>query len=264
MKLTQNTILVAPSSLVALVAMTGTAQATCPYTGAEQVFRPRGDQHNYVLAPDGGFEAGGSGWSLRGGAQVIEGNESHYANEPSDSRSLSLPPSSSAVSPPICMSLDTPLLRMFARNTGEGSSRLRARPTTSCSAWSGPRRSASSPPARTGRPRSRCRPSSPSLDDRRHADPERDPGPDHAAALEGPRHLEAEAASPNQALAAAQETQSAPRSAVRLTKLETFVFILTNRDKSIIRSIARWLGQQGKGEACTCLLDLPTPTSNLA
>jgi len=126
MKLTQNTVLVALSLLVALVALTGSAQAaSCPYTGAEQVFGPWGDRHNYVLAPDGGFEAGGSGWSLRSGAQVVEGNESYYVNEPSDSRSLSLPPGSSAVSPPICMSLDTPLIRMFARNTGEGSSRLR-------------------------------------------------------------------------------------------------------------------------------------------
>lgn len=125
MKLTQNTILVALSLLVAFVALAGTAQAACPYSGAEQVFAPWGDRHNYVLAPDGGFEAGGSGWSLRGGAQVVEGNESHYANEPSDARSLSLPSGSSAVSPPICMSLDTPLIRMFARNTGDGSSRLR-------------------------------------------------------------------------------------------------------------------------------------------
>lgn len=129
MKLTQNTILVALSLLVALVALTGTAQAACPYTGAEQIFRPWDDRHNYVLAPDGGFEAGGSGWSLRGGAQVVAGNESHYVNEPTDSRSLSLPPGSSAVSPPICMSLDTPLIRMFARNTGEGSSRLRVEAT---------------------------------------------------------------------------------------------------------------------------------------
>jgi hypothetical protein len=125
MKLTQNTILAALSVLVALVALAGTAQAACRYTGAEQVFGPWGDRHNYVLAPDGGFEAGGSGWSLRGGAQVVTGNESHYANEPSDSRSLSLPAGSSAVSPPICMSLDTPLIRMFARNTGDPSSRLR-------------------------------------------------------------------------------------------------------------------------------------------
>jgi len=128
MKLTQNaqnTILAALSILVALVVLTGTAQAACPYTGAEQVFGPWGDRHNYVLAPDGGFEAGASGWSLRGGSRVVEGNESYYVNDAADSRSLSLPSGSSAVSPSICMSLDTPLIRMFARNTGDPSSRLR-------------------------------------------------------------------------------------------------------------------------------------------
>jgi hypothetical protein len=129
MKLTQNTILAALSLLVAFVALAGTAQAACPYTGAEQVFRPWGDRHNYVLAPDGGFEVGGAGWSLRGGAQVVEGNESYYLNDAADSRSLSLPSGGSASSPPICMSLDTPIIRMFARNTGDGSSRLRVEAT---------------------------------------------------------------------------------------------------------------------------------------
>jgi len=128
-KLTQNTILLAICAVVALVAFTGSAQAACPYTGAEQVFRPWGDQHNYVLAPDGGFEAGGAGWTLRGGAQTVAGNESYYVNDTADSRSLALPGGSSAVSPPICMSLDTPILRMFARNSGDPSSRLRVEAT---------------------------------------------------------------------------------------------------------------------------------------
>ena len=123
-KLTQNTILIALCAVVALVAFTGSANAACPYTGAEQVFGPWGDRHNYVLAPDGGFEAGAAGWSLYGGARAVEGNESYYVNDPADSRSLSLPAGGSAVSPPICMSLDTPIIRMFARNAGDPSSRL--------------------------------------------------------------------------------------------------------------------------------------------
>jgi hypothetical protein len=125
MKLTR----IVPVALVAFTALAGTAQAACPYSGAEQVFRPWGDMHHYVLAPDGGFEAGGSGWSLRNGARVVDGNESYYLNDADDSRSLSLPPGSSAVSPPICMSIDTPLLRMLARNSGDASSRLRVEAT---------------------------------------------------------------------------------------------------------------------------------------
>ncbi len=100
------------------------AQA-CSYPGAKPVFAPWGDQHSYALAPDGGFESGGAGWTLRGGAQAVAGNESYQLNGPADSRSLALAPGSSATSPPICMSIDTPLLRFMARNTGDPSARLR-------------------------------------------------------------------------------------------------------------------------------------------
>jgi hypothetical protein len=110
----------------ALLALGGPAAAqACNYSGAERVFAQWGDNRNYVLAPDGGFEAGGSGWSLSRGASVVAGNESYYLNDAADSRSLSLPAGSSAGSPPVCMSLDTPMFRMVARNTGDPSSRLR-------------------------------------------------------------------------------------------------------------------------------------------
>jgi hypothetical protein len=115
---------VAATAMVAFAAFAGSAQA-CSYPGAEQVFRPWGDQNSYVLAPDGGFESGASGWSLNGGAKTVAGNESYYLNDAGDSRSLSLPAGSSATSPPVCMSLDTPIFRFLARNTGDPSSRLR-------------------------------------------------------------------------------------------------------------------------------------------
>jgi hypothetical protein len=115
---------VVAAALLALAAFAASAQA-CSYTGAEQVFGRWGDLHSYVLGPDGGFEAGGSGWSLAGGAKAVRGNESYYLHGARDSRSLSLPAGSSATSPSICMSIDTPVLRMFARNTGDPASRLR-------------------------------------------------------------------------------------------------------------------------------------------
>jgi hypothetical protein len=112
-------------ALLALGVFAGSASAACGYTGAEQVFKPWGDQHSYVLGPDGGFEAGGSGWSLSRGAAVVAGNESYYLNDAGDKASLSLPAGSTASSPPICMQLDTPIFRMLARNTGDPSSKLR-------------------------------------------------------------------------------------------------------------------------------------------
>ena len=115
-------------ALLALAVFAGSAQA-CSYSGAEKVFSPWGDQRNYVLAPDGGFEAGGSGWQLSRGAAVVEGNESYYLNDAADSKSLSLPAGSSAASPPVCMALDTPSFRLVARNSGNPSSQLRVEAT---------------------------------------------------------------------------------------------------------------------------------------
>jgi hypothetical protein len=112
------------ASLLALAVFAGAAHA-CSYSGAESVFSPWGDQRSYVLGPDGGFEAGGSGWQLSRGAAVIDGNESYYLNDAGDDSSLSLPSGSSAVSPPVCMAIDTPSFRLFARNSGDPSSRLR-------------------------------------------------------------------------------------------------------------------------------------------
>jgi hypothetical protein len=122
-------LLVTLTAAVAMLAFGAASAQACSYTGAEQVFKPWGDNHHYVLAPDGGFEAGGVGWSLAGGAATVEGNESFYLNDAADKRSLKLPAGSSAVSPPICMSLDTPIFRLLARNTGDPAAGLRVEAT---------------------------------------------------------------------------------------------------------------------------------------
>jgi hypothetical protein len=121
-------IAIATAALALSAAWAGAAQA-CNYTGAEQVFKPWGDQHSYVLAPDGGFEAGGLGWYLGGGAKAVAGNEAFNLGDAADSQSLSLPAGSTAVSPSICMSLDTPSFRLVARNSGDPSSGLRVEAT---------------------------------------------------------------------------------------------------------------------------------------
>lgn len=126
----RKVIAVLAAALIIAVVFAASAQA-CSYTGAKQVFKQWGDQHEYVLAPNGGFESGGSGWSLEGGASVVAGNESFYLNGSGDSKSLSLPAGSSAVSSPLCMSLETPVFRMLARNSGNPSSTLRVEATYS-------------------------------------------------------------------------------------------------------------------------------------
>lgn len=91
----------------------------CPDTGAAQPFLPWGDQSWYVLAPDGGFEQGGGVWSLEDGAVVVAGNESFQVGGAGDSWSLSLPDGSRATSADVCIGLDSPTMRFFARNDGD-------------------------------------------------------------------------------------------------------------------------------------------------
>jgi hypothetical protein len=128
--LRRKVAIVSAMAVVGAVFFAGSAQA-CTYTGAEQKFGAWGDGHNYVLAPNGGFEAGAAGWTLGGGATPVAGNESFFLNSKADSQSLALPAGSSAVSPPLCMSLETPLIRMLARNTGDPSSKLKVESTYS-------------------------------------------------------------------------------------------------------------------------------------
>ena len=112
------------ASMLALAAFAGSAQA-CSSAGAADVFHSWNDQRSYVLAPEGGFEAGAQGWILAGGAKPVAGNESYNLHGIGDRSSLALPAGSSAGSPPVCMAIDTPVFRMMARNTGDPSSKLR-------------------------------------------------------------------------------------------------------------------------------------------
>jgi hypothetical protein len=97
----------------------------CPDADAVQPFLPWGDQSWYVLAPDGAFEQGGDAWSLENGAAVVAGNESFDVGGAGDSWSLSLPDGSRATSADVCIGLDSPTMRFFARNDGDPDASLR-------------------------------------------------------------------------------------------------------------------------------------------
>ena len=81
------------------------------------------DYSHYAFAPDGGFESGGSGWALSGGARAVSGNESFYVHGSSDKTSLSLPAGASATSPPMCISLLSSKMRFVAR--GDAGSKVK-------------------------------------------------------------------------------------------------------------------------------------------
>jgi hypothetical protein len=110
---------------LAVLALPGPALAAgCPDQPLARTFQPWLDPAWYMAAPDGGLEAGGEGWALGGGAAVVAGNEPFYAGDRGDARSLALPAGASATTPAVCVGVEHPTLRFFARNTGSPVSTL--------------------------------------------------------------------------------------------------------------------------------------------
>jgi hypothetical protein len=97
----------------------------CATETLEQPFLRWADAASYALAPGGNFEAGAAGWALRGAAAVKSGNEPFYVHAAGESSSLALPAGSSATSPAVCVGVDHPTLRLFARNGGSFLSMLK-------------------------------------------------------------------------------------------------------------------------------------------
>lgn len=88
----------------------------CTPKPTTQPFKPWGDTTPYTLAPGGHFEGGPVSWSLAGGASIVTGNEPWKVAGAGHSRSLRLPPGATATSPVICVGLEHPTLRFFAKN----------------------------------------------------------------------------------------------------------------------------------------------------
>jgi hypothetical protein len=106
------------ATLVALLAATASPAAAgdellgCGYQASNPFLRFL-DPLPYTLLPGANFESGTAGWRLSGGAKVTTGNEPWYLSGPG-SRSLLLPPGSSATSPPMCMGLVLPVVRLVS------------------------------------------------------------------------------------------------------------------------------------------------------
>lgn len=98
-------------------ASAGLLPGTCASERLTRPFLPWADPMRYVLAPDGGFERGAEGWQLRRGAGVARGNESFFVRDQDDRRALSLPAGASALSPAMCVGIERPTVRFFARRT---------------------------------------------------------------------------------------------------------------------------------------------------
>ena len=101
----------------------GTGAASGCDTTVSHPFEAWGDNANYLLMPGGSFEGGGPAWTLNQGAYVGHGSEP-FATEGKGSRSLYLPPGSSAVSPTGCFAFGDWHSRFFVRGAGLRTGRL--------------------------------------------------------------------------------------------------------------------------------------------
>src|SRR5215210_7526611 len=96
----------------------GTGAASGCDASASRPFQAWGDNANYLLMPGGSFESGMPTWTLSGGATVVSGNETFYAEGDRGKRSLYLPTGSSAVSPTGCFEFGDWHARFFVRGAG--------------------------------------------------------------------------------------------------------------------------------------------------
>jgi hypothetical protein len=96
--------------------LVATAQDCSAWT-LSQPFARFGDTSSYTPVPGGSFENGSPAWTLSGGAKVVPGNEPFYARSTSDTASLYLPQGATATSPAMCVGIDSPTIRWFAKQS---------------------------------------------------------------------------------------------------------------------------------------------------
>ena len=125
-------IRLSPLRLAAAVACVAAVTAACSLGGASAgllggggltpgcsesfstPFAQWGDYASYVAVPDGGFEGGGAGWKLSGGATVVAGNEPFYVAGADHVKSLALASGAAATSKPLCFGSGYPNFRFFS------------------------------------------------------------------------------------------------------------------------------------------------------
>ena len=112
-------LLAATLSFAAFLVVPAVSQAApCDGVGSEQPFLDWHDQASYVLVSGGDFESAASGWTLADGAAVAPGGNT--LRPASSANALSLPAGASATSPPVCVSQDDPVARLFVRSVASG------------------------------------------------------------------------------------------------------------------------------------------------
>jgi hypothetical protein len=119
----RRTLVLAASAAAAIAVAAPSAHAgvlvasatNCDDQSFSQPFTPWLDPASYVLAPGGTFEDGASSFDVTGDAATVAGNEPFYVHGAGESTSLRLPSGSSATTASMCVGIEHPTLRFFAR-----------------------------------------------------------------------------------------------------------------------------------------------------
>src|SRR4051812_20525787 len=110
-----GTALAAPSAHAGVLVSTAT---NCPAQSVKQVFLPWLDPMSYTIVRNGTLESGATGWTLSG-ASVVSGNEPWNVHGAGETKSLKIPAGKSATTDTICVGLDHPTVRLFAKSSGD-------------------------------------------------------------------------------------------------------------------------------------------------
>jgi len=87
----------------------------CTPASLSKPFRFWGDGNDYTLVPGGDMEDGAPGWTLGGGAELVDGNNFFRVGDRSDHTALRLRAGASALSAPVCIDATYSSFRFFAR-----------------------------------------------------------------------------------------------------------------------------------------------------
>jgi hypothetical protein len=113
--------LAAPAANAGVLVSSATS---CDNPTVEHPFTSWGDIASYVLAPGGTLEGATAAWSLSAGVLTVAGNEPWYVHGAGESTSLFLNSGGSATTGSMCVGIEHPDVRFFARNNGSLTSTL--------------------------------------------------------------------------------------------------------------------------------------------
>lgn len=116
-----------PTAFAGATPWAGTATdltVACQPAPVSTPFAAIGDTADFFPVPNGGLEEGSAGWTLTGGAAVVDGNEPFFVGLPTDSHALRLGAGATATSPATCVGKKDPYARAVVNGSVRGELRV--------------------------------------------------------------------------------------------------------------------------------------------